>query len=508
MATLETWVGFGSAMAGVGLLWSRMPEHVHEESRYIISSLVPMVMSYFNPYEQIRISKYGEERFQQNKMFDAVSTYLSSECAGGASKLKANLSNNRKDKPLITLDENQEVADTFEGARMWWRLYPKAPRTRGGVIVSLHPRDTDEPPCFRLVFHKRHRQLVLNSYLPSVVTRWRELSAKNRQRLLFTNHTKDGKSDWSNVPYNPPTTFDMLAMDPEKKYEIINDLTAFQEGKDYHSKVGKAWKRSYLLYGPPGTGKSTMIGAMANFLDYDVYDLDLTSVKNNAELRKLFLDTKDKSIIVIEDIDAIEVELTTKRRGKKAANGNEIDDDNRVLIEFSDKNDDKGKVTLSGLLSFVDGLWSACGSERIFVFTTNHVDRLDPALIRPGRMDKHIEMSYCRFEAFKMLTKNYLDITEHPLFCEIEQLLNETNTTPADVADNLIPRGKRNNEISQLLDGAPADVANNLMLRCKRKRDADECLKGLVETLKKGKMHSATPPIDTMDQAKYKKPKN
>ena len=192
--------------------------------------------------------------------------------------------------------------------------------------------------------------------------------------------------------------FDMLAMDHSKKVEIMEDLTAFREAKKYHSKVGKAWKRGYLLHGPPGTGKSTMIGAMANLLEYDVYDLDLTSIKDNAELRKLFLDTTDRSIIVIEDIDAIEVELTTKRKGKEAAEEN---DGNHVMIEVSDKNN-KGKVTLSGLLSFVDGLWSACGSERIFVFTTNHVDRLDPALIRRGRMDRHIELSYCRFKAFKL----------------------------------------------------------------------------------------------------------
>ncbi|CAN6357543.1 unnamed protein product [Urochloa humidicola] len=292
----------------------------------------------------------------------------------------------------------------------------------------------------------------------------------------------------------------MLAMDRSNKVEIMEDLKAFREAKEYHSKVGKAWKRGYLLHGPPGTGKSTMIGAMANFLGYDVYDLDLTSIKDNAELRKLFLDTTDKSIIVIEDIDAIEVELTTKRKGKDASEENS--DKRMVKIEVSDKTNDNGKVTLSGLLSFVDGLWSACGSERIFVFTTNHVDRLDPALIRRGRMDRHIEMSYCRFEAFKTLAKSYLDITEHSLFDEIGQLLDEIDTTPADVADSLMPRGKRNGEIDRLLDemnGAPAD----LMLRVKRRREADDCLAGLVKTLKKNaKMKSAAPPMDSMGEAK------
>ncbi|CAN6349001.1 unnamed protein product [Urochloa humidicola] len=503
--SVEKWVGFGSAMAGFGLLWSRMPEHVHDEARHIISSLVPMLMSCFNPYEQISISEYGEERFRRNKMFDAVSTYLRSTCLDVASNLKAELGDKNKDGPLISLDEDQEVIDNFDGARMWWRLCPKSAKKKGATIISLLPGDSDDehPRCYRLVFHKRHRKLVLDSYLPSIVRQWREQTATARQRLLFTNHSQQGKSHWINVPYNPPAKFDMLAMDHSKKVEIMEDLRAFREAKKYYSKVGKAWKRGYLLHGPPGTGKSTMIGAMANFLGYDVYDLDLTSIKDNAELRKLFLDTTDKSIIVIEDIDAIEVELTTKRsKGKEASEEN--NNDNHLVIEVSDKNKDHGKVTLSGLLSFVDGLWSACGNERIFVFTTNHIDRLDQALIRRGRMDRHIEMSYCRFEAFKMLAKSYLDITEHSLFGEIGQLLDEIDTTPADVADNLMRRGKRNGEIDRLLDemnGAPTD----LMLRVKRRREADDCLAGLVETLKKVRMKkSATPPMDSMEEAKEK----
>ena len=95
-------------------------------------------------------------------------------------------------------------------------------------------------------------------------------------------------------------------------------------------------------------------------------------------------------------------------------------------------------VTLSGLLNFIDGLWSACGGERIVVFTTNHVDKLDPALIRRGRMDMHIEMSYCCFEAFKTLANNYLEVEAHPLFQRVEELLQVVKITPADVAECLL----------------------------------------------------------------------
>ncbi|KAK4394295.1 AAA-ATPase [Sesamum angolense] len=98
------------------------------------------------------------------------------------------------------------------------------------------------------------------------------------------------------------------------------------------------------------------------------------------------------------------------------------------------------QVTLSGLLNFIDGLWSACGGERLIIFTTNYVEKLDPALIRRGRMDMRIELSYCGFEAFKFLAKNYLGIDSHELFETVRQLLEETKMTPADVAENLMPK--------------------------------------------------------------------
>ncbi|KAF8413878.1 hypothetical protein HHK36_001872 [Tetracentron sinense] len=95
-------------------------------------------------------------------------------------------------------------------------------------------------------------------------------------------------------------------------------------------------------------------------------------------------------------------------------------------------------VTLSGLLNFIDGLWSSCGDERIIVFTTNHKDWLDPALLRPGRMDMHIHMSYCTTCGFKLLASNYLGISNHRLFAEIEKLLEKAEVTPAEVTGELM----------------------------------------------------------------------
>ena len=212
------------------------------------------------------------------------------------------------------------------------------------------------------------------------------------------------------MAFQHPATFATLAMDPTDKEAIIDDLDSFKQGKDYYTTIVKAWKRGYLLFGPTGTGKSTMIAAIAKHLEYDVYDLELTAVKNNTELRKLFVLTTDKSIIVIEDIDR-SVHLTTKRSDNKPHNRSGGERSNTTLPPKEDDEDDEDtKLTLSGLLNFIDGLWSvACGGERIIIFTTNNKDKLDPALIRRGRMDKHIEMSYCRYEALStILTRQEL----------------------------------------------------------------------------------------------------
>ncbi|CAH9077640.1 unnamed protein product [Cuscuta epithymum] len=234
-------------------------------------------------------------------------------------------------------------------------------------------------------------------------------------------------------------------MDPELKKEIIEDLDRFVSRRDYYRRVGKAWKRGYLLYGPPGTGKSSLIAAMANYLKFSIYELDLSCLRSNSDLQELLPTTKNKSILVIEDIDC------------------SIDLQNRNDEDYSNQNNNQ--VTLSGLLNFIDGLWSCCGDERIIVLTTNYKDRLDPALLRPGRMDMHILMSYCTPGGFRVLASNYHGLKDHPKFTEIDKLLTEVNVTPAEIAE-------------ELMKSDQADVAlDGLIKLMKKKKSACDDLK-------------------------------
>ncbi|KAF7092315.1 hypothetical protein CFC21_094812 [Triticum aestivum] len=469
MATNDLWAGIGSALAFLITLTTM----AMNQSR--IKLLINKISAYLNPYIQITIPEYGAESFKRSDFFVAIEAYLSNLCHqdGRVRKLKAELESDMQ-KPQVSVDDDQEIVDTFKGATLWWYADTELPKT---TVITYRAGD-EKRRFYRVAFHKRFHKHIVNDYLPYVIKNGRDVIAKNRQHRLFTNNASSQwssynreKSLWSHVEFRHPAKFDMLAMDPAKKDEIKDDLNAFKMGKDYYAKVGKAWKRGYLLFGPPGTGKSMMIAAMANFMDYDIYDMELTAVKNNTELRKLFIETKGKSIIVLEDIDC-SVDLTGKRTDKKKARKKSGDQSDMATMrqkEDEKKDDEDSKLTLSGVLNFIDGLWSACGEERIIIFTTNYKDKLDEALIRPGRMDMHIEMSYCRYEAFKVLAHNYLDISEYQffeLFGEIHRLLDQVDMSPADVAEHLIRT---------------------------EKKDAGACLQVLIQDLKilKAKKNSA-----------------
>ncbi|KAJ7974467.1 AAA-ATPase [Quillaja saponaria] len=435
----QMWTQLGSLIASIMFVYAMYDKYFPYQVRRRLQFYTQKWMNFIYPYIQITFHEYTGERYmKRSEAFMNIKTYLSKNSSGTAKRLKADYVKDSQTPLVLSMDENEEITDEFKGVKLWWSSNKIAPKAQS---FSIFPA-ADDRRFYKLTFHKRYRELVTGSYLNHVLDQGKAIAVENQQVKLYTNNSSKNwygykGAKWSHVVFEHPATFETLAMEGKKKEEILNDLVKFSKGKEYYAKIGKAWKRGYLLYGPPGTGKSTMIAAMANFLNYDIYDLELTAVKDNAELRKLLIETSGKSIIVIEDIDC-SLDLTGQRTKKKEKDIEDEEAKDPVRKKVEEEENKGSKVTLSGLLNFIDGLWSACGGERIIVFTTNFVDKLDPALIRRGRMDKHIELSYCSFEAFKVLAKNYLDIDFHHLFDRIDELLKETNMTPAEVAENFL----------------------------------------------------------------------
>ncbi|KAL9247735.1 hypothetical protein vseg_021136 [Gypsophila vaccaria] len=445
MISTERFTQVSSSVATLMVCWTvyqHLPSNLHDSIESIISRCTHRLFSYFSSYLDITFDEYTSDRFNRSEIFTTIQNYLSERSSTDAKSMKADYIKDSKSL-LLSLGDNEEVLDEYKGVKVYWSFSKEVSNRPSLPFYSA----SGDRRYYKLTFHNRDRKFILNTYLPYVLEEGEAISIRKRTRKLLTNAGSDGNDwmgdrdgMWSHIEFKHPASFDKLAMEETKKQMIIDDLLWFRSSKDYYTQIAKPWKRGYLLYGPPGTGKSTLVAAMANLLDYDIYDLELTAVKDNMQLRKLLTETTSKSIILIEDIDC-SLDLTGQRKKKKAENGEQEKDPVKMMLKKDEESEKKGsEVTLSGLLNFIDGIWSACGEERIVVFTTNYVDKLDPALIRRGRMDVHIELSYCGFEAFKSLAKNYLRVESHPLFETIGRLLQETETTPADVAECLMPR--------------------------------------------------------------------
>ncbi|KAM3582000.1 Complex III assembly protein translocase and chaperone [Umbelopsis sp. WA50703] len=167
-------------------------------------------------------------------------------------------------------------------------------------------------------------------------------------------------------PFGMPRKRRMLEsviLDNGIKERIVEDVKAFIGSGKWYNDRGIPYRRGYLLYGPPGSGKSSFIQSLAGELEYNICILNLSERGlTDDRLNHLLSNVPERSIMLLEDIDA----AFAKRKQ-------------------SDQQGYQSMITFSGLLNALDGVASA--EERIVFMTTNHVENLDPALVRPGRID-------------------------------------------------------------------------------------------------------------------------
>lgn len=424
-----------AAMVARTIINDFLPHEIHD---YFFSAVKSFFYRRFSSEITLIVNEF--DGLETNQIFEAAELYLGtltrSSPSSSSSAHRLRVSKPESEKSIqVAVDQNEEMVDDFEGVKFKWVLQCHLVEANMGMHNRRAMGSTHhELRAYNLTFHKKHKDFALEKYLSHVLNRATLLKQENKTIKLFTvdfGNLYGAPTDaWTSINLNHPATFETLAMDPELKKMITDDLDMFVERKEFYRRVGKAWKRGYLLYGPPGTGKSSLIAAMANYLNFDIYDLELSQMQCDSDLRKILVGTGNRSIIIVEDIDC-SVEFKDREAKNIGGNTNNNDDNNN-------NNNNQPRMTLSGLLNFIDGLWSSCGDERIIIFTTNHKDKLDPALLRPGRMDMHIHMSYCTPSGFKVLVRNYLGVKSHELFGEIQGLIEAAQVTPAEVAEQLI----------------------------------------------------------------------
>ncbi|VDN55459.1 unnamed protein product [Dracunculus medinensis] len=202
---------------------------------------------------------------------------------------------------------------------------------------------------------------------------------------------------------------------------IYADFKEFSSSAQWYVEHGVPYRRGYLFYGPPGTGKSSFIAALASHFGYSICILSLSErTLDDDRLNHLLNTPPSNSIILLEDIDA--------------AFGPRVDAVQNMKIY-----DGLTRVTFSGLLNAIDGV--ACAEERILFMTTNFINRLDEALIRPGRVDIKQYFGYCTDTMiFSMFMHFYGSKAVNDMALNFQRAVSSLNVdvSPAQIQGHLL----------------------------------------------------------------------
>lgn len=233
--------------------------------------------------------------------------------------------------------------------------YIMVKRERSGRLMDLRMGSPFETITLTTLYRDRQ---IFSKMLQEAQTR-----AQTKQQGKTVLYTSYGP-EWR--PFGLPRrkrSIDSVVLADGVKEGLVDDMKAFLASAQWYADRGIPYRRGYLLYGPPGSGKTSVIQALAGHLDYNICILNLAEqTLTDDRLNHLMNNVPARSLLLLEDIDsAFTSRKQTTEQGYMSG------------------------VTFSGLLNALDGVASA--DERIIFMTTNHPERLDPALIRPGRVD-------------------------------------------------------------------------------------------------------------------------
>jgi muconolactone delta-isomerase len=214
-------------------------------------------------------------------------------------------------------------------------------------------------------------------------------------------------SGWQYMKDRNSRSFNSVVIPEDLQAEIEADLKRFTESRARLVRLEMPWRRGYLLSGPPGTGKTSLSLAIAGCLGFNLASLSLTDVESDGQLRKAISSLPARTVLVIEDIDA-----------------------NAVSHERDHNVAKDGALSLSGLLNSLDGFETPEGL--VTILTTNHIERLDAALVRSGRMDRTFDLGHI---AARELERLFTWFYEQEPPAKAPKHTKSAHLSPADVAE-------------------------------------------------------------------------
>lgn len=297
---------------------------------------------------------------------------------------------------------------------------------------------------------------------------------KNKKFIYQLEKTKCEESVfecWSEFPFESSRNFSNLFF--SGKQEILEKIHFFLENRAWYDIKGIPYTLGIGLHGPPGTGKTSFIKALANETGRHLVILSTKLLKTRRDLNRFYFEMRyntlnekdqisfDKKIIVFEDIDCIG-EMVLNRAEVSGGVGGGMTKETALVVDKILKTMDKQEsgplvsslmqkddepITLDDLLNLWDGIRETPG--RILVITSNHYDKLDPALIRPGRIDITHEM---RNSNHDNIADMYLNLFGHEMDIDLLGRIREDLYSPADLVNLYISHKQEDEYVRRLLE--------------------------------------------------------
>jgi len=268
----------------------------------------------------------------------------------------------------------------------------------------------------------------VNMFLKDVAAQRSKADVGKTRIHVFRN------GDWDRKPSQPLRDLKSVCIPAAQQKMLLDGLDKFLAAEEWYLRHGIPYKLGILLYGPPGTGKTSLIRAICGHLKLGIASVHMSGASSVVEA---LAKTPDNTVTVLEDIDTMGNSLNRDVVGKK----------NELLPTQGDTDDEDANtstVSLSGLLNAIDGAILPHG--RIIIMTTNKLEELDAALLRPGRIDIKVEVSYATLETLEMfLDRFFPGDAGLPVGCQIRE-----RVSGADI-QQLALEGKTKQEMLDIL---------------------------------------------------------